>query len=78
MGHVYSPESMLAHRLAERGRERSQHWVDQAFTLRAREAEQEANGIRDLLRTRASATHNVPDDAGSVQGPGEPEHVTDD
>jgi two-component system, chemotaxis family, protein-glutamate methylesterase/glutaminase len=67
----------LAHRLAERGRERSQHWVDQAFSIRAREAEQEANGIRDLLRSRASTSHSIPDDAGSVQGPGEPERVKD-
>jgi two-component system chemotaxis response regulator CheB len=68
----------LAYRLAERGRDRSQHWVDQAFTIRAREAEQEANGIRELLRSRASLTHSVPDDASSIQGPGTPAEVEQD
>jgi two-component system chemotaxis response regulator CheB len=68
----------LAHRLAERGRDRSQHWVDQAFTIRARQAEQEANGIRELLQSRASATHNVPDDAASSEGPGAADAVPQD
>jgi two-component system chemotaxis response regulator CheB len=94
VGHVYSPESMiaaqtdevdralwialrtlderaaLAHRLAERGRERGQHWVDQAFTTRAREAELDANGIRELLRSRAAAGHSVPDSGSLNAGPG--------
>jgi two-component system chemotaxis response regulator CheB len=98
VGHVYSPESMvaaqtdevdralwialrtleeraaLAHRLAERGRERGQHWVDQAFTMRAREAEYESQQIRDLLRSRTEAAHAVPDAAG-VGGPGDPDHA---
>lgn len=98
VGHVYSPESMvaaqtdevdralwvalrtleeraaLAHRLAERGRERGQHWVDQAFTIRARQAEHESQQIRDLLRSRTVAAHGVPDVIGT-DGPGEPDHV---
>jgi two-component system chemotaxis response regulator CheB len=98
VGHVYSPESMvaaqtdevdralwialrtleeraaLAHRLAERGRERGQHWVDQAFTMRAREAEYESQQIRDLLRSRTEAAHAVPDAAG-VGGSGDPDHA---
>jgi len=93
VGHVYSPDSMmaaqtdeverslwtalrtleeraaLAHRLAERGRQRDHHWVDKAFTQRAREAEMEANHIRGLLRARTAAGHTVPDDIGSA-GPG--------
>jgi two-component system chemotaxis response regulator CheB len=96
VGHVYSPESMiaaqtdevdralwialrtleeraaLAYKLAERGRQRSQHWVDQAFTARGKEAEQEANEIRELLRSRTHAAHNVPEDAGATAGPGTP------
>jgi len=60
----------LAHRLAERGRERSQHWVDKAFSQRAREAEYEASQIRSLLRTRDAAAHTVPDDSvASAEGP---------
>jgi two-component system, chemotaxis family, protein-glutamate methylesterase/glutaminase len=94
VGHIYSPESMiaaqtdevdralwvalrtleeraaLAHRLAERGRERNQRWVDQAFTARARETEIEAGRIRDLLERRGSGGHAIPDDVGSVAGPG--------
>jgi len=97
VGHIYSPDSMLAaqtdevdralwtalrtleeraalaHRLAERGRERGQHWVDQAFTMRAREAEHESQQIRDLLGSRAAA-HAVPDAAGAA-GPGNPDHA---
>jgi len=95
VGHVYSPDSMLAaqtdevdralwtalrtleeraalaHKLAERGREREHHWVHKAFTGRAREAEAEANHIRALLRTRAVTIHTVPDDTASTStGPG--------
>jgi two-component system, chemotaxis family, protein-glutamate methylesterase/glutaminase len=94
VGHVYSPESMIAaqtdevdralwvalrtleeraamaYRLAERGRERDQRWVDQTFTARARETEQEAARIRELLRVRAGTSHTIPDDAGAVNGPG--------
>jgi two-component system, chemotaxis family, protein-glutamate methylesterase/glutaminase len=94
VGHVYSPESMIAaqtdevdralwvalrtleeraamaYRLAERGRERDQRWVDQTFTARAQETEREAARIRDLLRSRAGGSHTIPDDAGVVNGPG--------
>jgi two-component system, chemotaxis family, protein-glutamate methylesterase/glutaminase len=90
VGHVYSPDSMLAaqtdeldralwtalrtleeraalaHRLAERARLRDHHWVDKAFTRRARETEAEAAGIRALLRTRGTTVHTVPDDAAST------------
>jgi len=93
VGHVYSPESMIAaqtdevdralwvalrtleeraamsYRLAERARGRNQRWVDQAFTQRGRESEEEARRIRDLLRTRASAGHAIPDDLGTPAGP---------
>jgi two-component system chemotaxis response regulator CheB len=68
----------LAHRLAERGRDRGQHRVDQAFTIRAREAEKEADRIRELLRSRAMATHTVPDDAGSAAGPGQPDLASEE
>lgn len=98
VGHVYSPESMvaaqtdevdralwvalrtleeraaLAHRLAERGRERGQHWVDQAFTMRARDAEYESRQIRDLLRSRTVPAHAVPDAMGA-EGPGDPDQI---
>ena len=102
VGHVYSPDSMmaaqtdevdralwvalrtleeraaLAHKLAERGRSRDQHWVDKAFTQRAREAESEANHIRSLLRTRTTSTHTVPDDAATTtSGPGDPRRSDD-
>jgi len=64
----------LSHRLAERGRQRSHHWVDKAFTQRALETEREAGHIRALLRSRASALHTVPDDPPSAgEGPGGPE-----
>jgi len=93
VGHVYSPEAMiaaqtdevdralwialrtleeraaLAHRLAERGRERAQRWVDKAFTARANEAEREADQIRELLYSRAGTGHSVPDDESSTVGP---------
>jgi two-component system chemotaxis response regulator CheB len=94
VGHVYSPESMIAaqtdevdralwvalrtleeraamaYRLAARGRDRRQHWVDQAFTKRARETELEAGRIRELLLTRAGSGHSIPDDVGAVAGTG--------
>jgi two-component system, chemotaxis family, protein-glutamate methylesterase/glutaminase len=94
VGHVYSPESMIAaqtdevdralwvalrtleeraamaHRLAGRGRDRNQRWVDQAFSQRARETELEADRIRELLRSRAASGHGVPDEVGAVSGPG--------
>jgi two-component system chemotaxis response regulator CheB len=94
VGHVYSPETMIAaqtdevdralwvalrtleeraamaYRLAQRGRDKNQRWVDQAFTQRARETEQEADRIRELLRTRAGISHGIPDDVGAVFGPG--------
>lgn len=61
----------LSHRLAERGRLRHHERVDEAFTQRAREAEQEANEIRALLRTRSSTLHSVPDDTSTIPaGPG--------
>lgn len=103
VGHVYSPDSMmaaqtdevdralwvalrtleeraaLAHKLAERGRAREQHWVDKAFTHRAHEAEAEANHIRTLLRTRTATTHTVPDDAANTTaGPGDSQPSEDD
>lgn len=96
VGHVYSPDSMLAaqtdevdralwtalrtleeraalaHKLAERGRSREQHWVDKAFTERANEAEREAAQIRALLRLRGGAIHTIPEDAATLpQGPGD-------
>jgi len=103
VGHVYSPDSMMAaqtdevdralwtalrtleeraalsHRLAERGRRRDHHWVDKAFTTRAREAEAEASQIRRLLRTRATTVHSVPDDAASTaDGPVDPAEVKEE
>jgi two-component system chemotaxis response regulator CheB len=99
VGHIYSPESMIAaqtdevdralwvalrtleeraamaYRLAERGRERDQRWVDQAFTQRARETEQEADRIRELLRTRAGVSHTIPDEVGAPIGPGPADDV---
>lgn len=62
----------LSHKLAERGRERGQHWVDQAFTSRANETELEAAQIRELLRLRAGTSHPVPDGAAAGSGPGLP------
>jgi len=66
----------LSHRLAERGRERQQHWVDKAFTARGREAEREADHIRALLRARAR-NHTVPDDVDTLaDGPSPPRQST--
>jgi two-component system, chemotaxis family, protein-glutamate methylesterase/glutaminase len=62
----------LSHKLAERGRERSQHWVDQAFTARAQETELEASQIRELLRLRAGTSHTIPEGTGVGTGPGLP------
>jgi two-component system chemotaxis response regulator CheB len=62
----------LAHRLAERARERDQHPVDKAFTARARETEGEAMEIRQLLSTRAKMSHTVPDGEPVNAGPGLP------
>jgi two-component system, chemotaxis family, protein-glutamate methylesterase/glutaminase len=103
VGHVYSPDSMmaaqtddvdralwtalrtleeraaLAHRLAERGRLRGHHWVEKAFTTRAREAQAEAHQIRALLRTRSPMVHAVPDDvASTTAGPSDPIDVPAD
>ncbi len=100
VGHVYSPDSMLAaqtdevdrvlwtalrtleeraalaHKLAERGRERGHSWVEKAFTQRAREAEKEAEQIRALLRVRGGAIHNIPEDAATTAaGPGDPDPI---
>lgn len=97
VGHVYSPDSMLAaqtddvdralwtalrtleeraalaHKLAERGRERGQGWVEKAFTVRAEEAAREAHQIRALLRVRGGKIHTVPDElANAPAGPGTP------
>lgn len=60
----------MAYRLAERGRDKNQRWVDQAFTQRARETEQEADRIRELLRRRAGTSHGIPDEIAIVSGPG--------
>jgi two-component system chemotaxis response regulator CheB len=63
----------LAHRLAERGRERGQLWVDRAFTTRANETSTEIERLRELLRSRGRAAHHsVPDDAVETEGPGTP------
>lgn len=62
----------LAHRLAERGRERQHNWVDKAFTDRAVETEREADQIRQLLRVRAGISHSIPDDLAADAGPGVP------
>jgi two-component system chemotaxis response regulator CheB len=66
----------LSHRLAERGRERGQAWVDSAFTTRARESEREAGLIRELLYSRNVPDQTtVPDDLpadGPTLGAGEP------
>jgi two-component system chemotaxis response regulator CheB len=94
VGHIYSPETMIAaqtdevdralwvalrtleeraamsHKLAERGRERNQRWVDQAFTARALETESEADRIRELLLNRAGSSHAIPDEIGAANGPG--------
>jgi len=53
----------LSHRLAERGRERGQAWVDAAFTMRAHESEREAALLRELLHARnVPGQTTVPDD----------------
>jgi two-component system chemotaxis response regulator CheB len=70
----------LSHKLAERGRARGHHWVDKAFTQRAREALAEANQIRLLLRTRTVTMHHtVPDaSASTTAGPGDPKALVAD
>ena len=97
VGHVYSPETMIAaqtdevdralwtalrtleeraamaHRLAERARDRHHPLVDRAFTIRANETEREADQIRQLLYARSGPTVTVPDDLTGVVGPGVPE-----
>jgi len=103
VGHVYSPDSMLAAqtdevdralwtalrtleeraalslRLAERARQREHHWVDKAFTQRAREAEVEAGQIRRLLRMRGMTAHTVPDDASTTaDGPVHPAGIKEE
>jgi two-component system chemotaxis response regulator CheB len=96
VGHVYSPESMvaaqtdevdralwialrtleeraaLAHRLADRGRERHHFGLEKAFVIRAQEAEREAEQIRDVLARRTGSTLTVPDDLDGAAGPGVP------
>jgi two-component system chemotaxis response regulator CheB len=62
----------LAHRLAERARERQHPLVDRAFTTRAIETEVEADRIRQLLHERAGTSHAIPDDAAGLSGPGAP------
>ncbi|HEX6464071.1 MAG TPA: chemotaxis protein CheB [Vicinamibacterales bacterium] len=67
----------LAHRLAERGRAHEHHWVDKAFTQRARAAEGEAKQIRGLLLSRSAPAHTVPDDvSASSPGPEDPVPVS--
>jgi two-component system chemotaxis response regulator CheB len=56
----------LAHRLAERGRQRQHHWVDKAFTRRGDEAEREAGHIRALLRARSDARHALTDEVAAA------------
>ena len=96
VGHIYSPETMLAaqtdevdralwtalrtleeraalaHKLAERARERQSALVDKAFTERANESEREASRIRQLLYERAIAMQSVPDELPGTAGPGVP------
>jgi two-component system chemotaxis response regulator CheB len=100
VGHIYSPETMLAaqtdevdralwtalrtleeraalaHKLAERARDRQYPLVDRAFTQRANETEREADHIRQLLYDRSMMHHSVPDDLPGTAGPGGP--VVDD
>ena len=97
VGHVYSPETMiaaqtdevdralwtalrtleeraaLAHRLAERARERQHPLVDKAFTDRARQTERDADQIRQLLYERSGSSHSVPDELSGPHGPGVPD-----
>jgi two-component system chemotaxis response regulator CheB len=69
----------LAHKLAERGRERGHAMVEKAFTIRAREAEKEAAQIRALLRVRGGSIHTVPEDAGvTLHGPGASDKLQSD
>lgn len=63
----------LAHRLAERAREREHPLVDRAFTQRAVETEREADQIRQLLYERRGASHSVPDDLAGASGRGVPD-----
>jgi two-component system chemotaxis response regulator CheB len=60
----------LAHKLAERAREREHRLVDKAFTERAVVTEKEADQIRQLLYHRAVKAHSVPDDLPGSRGPG--------
>jgi two-component system chemotaxis response regulator CheB len=102
VGHIYSPESMvaaqtdevdralwvalrtleeraaLAHRLAERGRDRHHLGVEKAFSARALEAEHEADQIRGVLRRRSATMHSVPDELHGAGGPGVPSKSTKD
>ncbi|HTL42829.1 MAG TPA: chemotaxis protein CheB [Vicinamibacterales bacterium] len=55
----------LSHRLAERGRDRGQVWVDAAFTRRAEESEREAALVREVLHARSTPAQTVPDDLPS-------------
>ena len=68
----------LSHRLAERGRLRDHHWIDKAFSQRARETQAEADQIRRLLRTRGMAGHTVPDDPSDADGPSDPAEVKEE
>ena len=101
VGHIYSPETMLAsqtdevdralwtalrtleeraalaHKLAERARERQHPLVDKAFTERANETEREADQIRQLLYERSSMTQSVPDELPGAAGPGVPADVVE-
>lgn len=62
----------LAHKLAERARERQHGLVDRAFTARAGETEREAEQIRRLLYERSMLTQSVPDDLPGTARPGIP------
>jgi two-component system, chemotaxis family, protein-glutamate methylesterase/glutaminase len=62
----------LAHKLAERARERQHALVDRAFSERALATEAEADLIRQLLNERRTTTHSVPDELPGRSGPGVP------
>ena len=63
----------LAHRLAERARERQHPLVDKAFTDRAMQTERDAEQIRQLLHERSGSSHSLPDEPAGPHGPGVPD-----
>jgi two-component system chemotaxis response regulator CheB len=59
----------LTRRMADRAQDRHQHFVVRAFLERSKAAQEHADVVRQLLRGRIAAAHEVPDHTADEEMP---------